>query len=562
MLRGLQLTVVADSLVIWFIGTRNVPVDAIDDWGLINALPLPVIGAMALLAASIVWLVATDGSPWLIGSTLVVFVLISHALGLVVESEPAFVPAWVHMGFADHVLTTGRFAPELDARFSWPGFFAFTAFLKQTSGLDLRTMAMLSNGLFSLLNLVALAAIVRSFTRDWTALWLSLLLFALGNWIGQEYFAPQALVFFLYLSLLALILTWLRSPGPRPGTLASSPPPLTTPAQRGGLLVVAAVLAMAIVASHPLTPFVLIASLGALTLIRRITVPSAVFLVAAMTMAWIGYVAWPFVSGHLFELLAGLGELTGNIGSNVSARVAGSPAHQAVVFFRLAYGGAFLAVAVLWLGYRWLSGQREILAAALLIAPFPLVALGAYGGELLLRTYLFALPWISVLIASGLAGLLQRPGHRRAALLAVAVVIGLLVPAFLVARYGNERLELFRPTEVEATRALYAMAPPGSLLVGPTGNLPWLYRDVTTYDYVSQVDIVGDGGDFQRLVAVVSGQSRPTFVILTRSEAAFAELILGVASSGWSAFEAKVAASDLFDLVYSNADAAIYELRQ
>ena len=39
----------------------------------------------------------------------------------------------------------------------------------------------------------------------WTGIWL----FALGNWIGQDYFSPQAFAFFLYLVVVLVVVRWL-----------------------------------------------------------------------------------------------------------------------------------------------------------------------------------------------------------------------------------------------------------------------------------------------------------------------------------------------------------------
>src|SRR4029453_5030138 len=46
--------------------------------------------------------------------------------------------------------------------------------------------------------------------------WIGLWLFLLGNWVGQDYLAPQAFAFLLTMAVLAIGLAWLRKgPGRR-----------------------------------------------------------------------------------------------------------------------------------------------------------------------------------------------------------------------------------------------------------------------------------------------------------------------------------------------------------
>src|SRR4030095_14512228 len=74
-------------------------------------------------------------------STLVLAV---HLIGLVMllygapgflEQEPRFATAWLHVGDTGQLLDRGVSAPEIDARFNWPGFFAVAAAVTGAGGL-------------------------------------------------------------------------------------------------------------------------------------------------------------------------------------------------------------------------------------------------------------------------------------------------------------------------------------------------------------------------------------------------------------------------------------------
>ena len=112
----------------------------------------------------------------------------------------------------------------------------------------------------------------------------------------------------------------------------------------------------------------------------------------------------------------------------------------------LAVAGAVVLLRAQGRSRRWLS------LCGLAIAPLALLALQAYGGEIGLRAYFFALPFYAVLAA----GLLRGPegavwqGSRT---LAVGLVTLGLLAAYPLTRYGNERLDAFTTGELRAVEA-------------------------------------------------------------------------------------------------------------
>ena len=91
-----------------------------------------------------------------------------------------------------------------------------SAFLTQItgldSGLDLIGWAPVA---FNLLYLPPLLLVFRAASKDWRVVWLAAWIFYITNWIGQDYYSPQAFAYFLYLVILGVLLTWFAR-GPRP----------------------------------------------------------------------------------------------------------------------------------------------------------------------------------------------------------------------------------------------------------------------------------------------------------------------------------------------------------
>jgi hypothetical protein len=484
-------------------------------------------------------------------------IVMLHATTAIVEPEPAFQAAYRHVGIADFIGTTGGLDTTIDGYFNWPGFFAIVAVITREAGLDNALSLVPWAPLFyNLIYLGPLLLIFRTLDDRPRVVWLAVWLFYLANWSGQDYFSPQATAYFLYLVVLAVLLRWFT-------------PPLApvAPNRRVGLLLVAIAASLAIVGMHQLTPFALLASVTALVLFAGTTTRLLPLLIAVMIAGWEAYMAVGFLGGHLSDILGSVGNVTGTVATNVGDRVGGDPGHHRVVEARLVLTGAVwgMAAAGWWLLRR--TGRAVTTATTLAIAPLPLLGLQAYGGEILIRVFLFSLPFTAFLAAGGLAVMLDLPTAR--AITGTAAVSLALLAGFLVARYGNERMDAFSSGDVAGVRALYRMAPPGSQLLAVSQPLPWRAQDYNSYEY---------RGLQQMLAPVKTGVGRPqpplwarvrdvmraaaprrSFLIVTRSQIAGDELLGGPTPSARSV-EATLRTSPAFRVAYANPDATVFVL--
>jgi hypothetical protein len=273
---------------------------------------------------------------------------------------------------------------------------------------------------------------------------------------------------------------------------------------------------------------------------------------------WISYAAAAFLAGHLNMVVGNFGHINGTVSTTVTQRAAGSPGHVLVVRLRmistLALWGAALVGGIL----RLRKGYWDLGCALLAAAPFPFVLLQSYGGEMLLRVYLFALPFMAFFVA---ALFYTTPGRTRS--WRTPVVIGLmsivLGSGFFVTRYGNERMDNFTPAEVAAVHHLYTIAKPGSLLVAVAPSLPWMYQDWEKYSYASVT-----GEEPGSIAAIVQKMDQrkyiDSYLILTRSEIAQLELNDGWSDDQVKRLEKELAQSQKLKLVFSNRDAQIFVL--
>jgi hypothetical protein len=320
---------------------------------------------------------------------------------------------------------------------------------------------------------------------------------------------------------------------------------------------------------HQLTPFAVLASMTVLVLFAGCTTRLLPILMITLIGGWAAFMAIGFMDGNLSGLVSGVGALGGTIHSNLGARIGGDPGHRFVVDTRLALTGAIAAFALVgWWELRR-RGTSVRAATVLGLAPFPLLALQSYGGEILIRVWLFALPFAAYFAAAGMVAIVARvPAVRLTPALAGATAV--LLAAFLFARYGNDRMDAFSRGDVEGVQALYRIAPPGSELIAASQPLPWQSRDYASYDYEWLTTLLpGPPPAPDRphvpltyrirdvLRSTVPGRA---FIIVTRSQIAGDELV-GTGGTPASEVEQRLSVSRLFHPVYRGPDAEIYALR-
>ncbi|MEK8143561.1 hypothetical protein NKH18_20380 [Streptomyces sp. M10(2022)] len=172
---------------------------------------------------------------------------------------------------------------------------------------------------------------------------------------------------------------------------AAAVPPPTGTAQRAVCVVILAPMILAINAVHQLTPVMLCATLLALNLTRRYRNTGLLVVAGLLMLAWDLTMGRPLFIETLGTLRDSLGELTQNSRAGYAGRLTGAGlelAGRAGILMVLAV--AALAGTALLLRRRLAHSALPLLLASL--APVPLFVVNDYGGEMLFRVYLFALP--------------------------------------------------------------------------------------------------------------------------------------------------------------------------
>ncbi len=538
-------------------GWLQVDPRAMTGFGLVSVLTPSVVSGLALLTIGFAHALSRPVREWLLALYAAAFIGVLHVGPAIAYGTVRLPWAWKHVGIVDYVVRHGGVDTGIDALpvyHNWPGFFAGSAVLQELAGqADVLGIANWAPVAIVLANVLALRFVFGALVADRRRLWLAVWLFSVVNWVGQDYFAPQALAFFLYLVLIGVVLRQFGRGLPRPGRSSSA-----------ASVVVCAFLMAGIAWNHQLTPLMTVLMLAVLVVFRRLRGWYLPMMMCVITAAWALTIARGYTLSSLSELLVIPTETVGanleKSGNIRGASVAVSWAGRGLVVL----GGLVACVGILRLARHRAVDLTAVLLAG---APVLLLAVTAFGGETLFRVVLFSSPFLCLL---GAAAVAPRPTANRRRLrreaVAVAAVTAVLTPIFFVAYYGNDRQTYFTPEEIGVVEQLYAHAPAGSLLVEGNTNYP---HNPTNYERFRYVSISGEPPDARdRLLADPVGTLArwtsdetytASYIVITRGQKIATDSVGPMPAGSLQEIEDALRESPLFSVSIESRDAVVFQ---
>ena len=494
--RWTRVALLTASVILWALGLATTNTTSLGLYGLPASLsPLFYLGLGLLIVSAGLELAARKLSPFWLGLHAGALALMLYGTGAVVYPEGRY--AWLYktIGVVQYMDTNGHVTPGIDIYQSWPGFFALAGWFDHVAGvgtpLDYAKWAQL---IFELAALPLLYSIYDSLALPVRHRWLALFLYLGGNWIAQDYFSPQALSTLLSLGIMAIALRWMRagntlahlgrdSENPRSRSRLRPREGPTTLSWRGGVpfLVALLLLTFVLVFTHELSPYIIAVEFVALAIIGQVRPRWLPVAVVAITIAYL-IPNFSYVNSH-YGLTSSIGSFFSNA-SGTSGLAGGTPPTSQRIIGDCAdlLSGFMWLLALIGAWIRRKSWRTVIALLFLTFSPVLVLFGGSYGGEGIMRVYLFSLPWAAALAASallplrrlqhgfpdpasvpsaGVGGLLTRfdRGSFRAPA-ALAIAVALFMPAF----YGNDSSNTMSRTQVNTTAAFLDHATPGMIL--------------------------------------------------------------------------------------------------
>lgn len=400
---------------LWAFGVSTTHATAPGPYGLPPLLPAAFWAGVALIVVSAAVELGRDQpSGWRMSLHVVTLAIMLYGTAPLVYSQGRYSWLYKTIGVVQYINANGQLNHTIDIYQNWPGFFALAAWFGKVAGVaSPLAYAKWAQLVFELAALPLLYVAYDALSLTTRQRWLALLLYSGTNWIGQDYFSPQALGTVLSLGVTAIALRWFYvGNSPTGGRRERVPPADQTDRALAGqasarsgypLLLGAALLLVYFVLTfeHELSPYILAVQLGALAVVGLLRPRWLPVVLGAIA---VGYLLprFSFVNNR-YALLSSIGQFFSNAAPPAFTSGGLSTAQHLINRGQevLSLGMWCLAVAGAWLRRR--SGRTVLALVLLAFSPFLMLVLLAYGQEGVLRVYLFSLPWTAALAALALA---------------------------------------------------------------------------------------------------------------------------------------------------------------
>jgi len=461
------------------------------DYGIAKSFPVSFYLGLFLLPLASACLWFTNRRVDIIVLVQLLLLLIAIWLSpYLLEETARFRSSYKNFSAVDWLLDGNGFEPDLVIYHNWPFFPVLMSGVMKVTGLSPTQMMGLFPFFIQLAYLFPLTYLLRVFRPAGNAWWAGVWFFFLFNWTGQDYFAPQALAFLMFLCLLAL---FAHITARKDGYFGA--PSMALVLGLYGCLVL----------THVLTAGAVVAIMAALTLSGQMKQRSVVLACGVMFVAWQIYGASSFFEFSQDRIEDNILDLQDFFNLNVGSRLAGAPDHIVVGRLRMVLAlvaGAVAAICFLMrvterhdrrtlglmrqgagttrdaiaslgqrsLMYIWQPAPFAVFCFIALIAVAPLYV---YGGEMLIRSLLLSLPAFALLVAGAFSW--------RTPIIAVVALMAVVAPLHMIARYGNELYDYVSPAELEGFNYVSTLGPANVYGGYPAGTfentrqLDWRY---------------------------------------------------------------------------------------
>lgn len=396
--RHLSLLLSAAAVVIWAAAVPGLPGVEASYYGLLFSGTGPLLALCIVLCAWALLVAIRDRRLLPAAAAVGAAIIVSRVTTFVATEVPLYDWTYKHLAVVDYILVHGRIAPDgTDIYAQWSAFFVMFAWFSDVTGVPPIVIAHAFAPIIHVLIALAVYCAARVLGRPRRTAVAATFLAEVVNWVGQDYFSPQAWSLALAFGMIVLLLASPRS-------------------RAAGILAI--IVFAATVPTHQLTPFWAVAVACLLCVVRR------------ARPWWIAVVMVAIVGSYLLlnlEAVLPYGVFSGSSPvSNATSNVvsSGMPAKDftslIVRSLSLAVVGSAFGCA-LWL---WKSRKPVVALGIVAFSSFGLLLGQNYGGEAIFRVYLYAVLGCAILIAPAVVAAVdrRRVGPRAAATRLVAVL--------------------------------------------------------------------------------------------------------------------------------------------
>nr|WP_296773662.1 hypothetical protein [Rhodococcus sp. (in: high G+C Gram-positive bacteria)] len=513
--RNVAGLMIALAIVLWLPSLPGLEKAGYSQFGLLTAGTGPIlVVCMALVVGA--FLLAIRRHQFRIAvASLAAAILIQRLTVTFITDAPVYEWTYKHVAISEYILSFGSLPPNgIDIYSQWPSFFVVTAWFSDVSNFGILPMAHIFAPIVHVLIALFVYSLARVLKQRPRVAVTAAMLAELVNWVGQDYFAPQAVGFVLAIGFMVLLMASMQLRVT--GFLALIP-------------------FAALVPTHQLTPYWLFGVSGVLLVTRR---AKPWWLMFPLAIILLGYLYPRLSIVAPYGLLSGFDPVE-NAASNV--QTPGILGKQVTSLICRALSAGVFGLAMISIVYAWRTKKTFWAPMVMAFGSIALLAGQSYGGEAIFRVYLYAIPGCVLLIAPMLlAALDAQPSASRSTVRKLGARVAVTCAGLgtigaatfgLQGYVGLWPLIIENQVQIDNTRALSEANPPGTTF---TMLYPAGYPIRSTAKYVAQAEAnelfdaplnyygpeymleFPTASQLEALEWEASQRNTPTFVILTR----------------------------------------------
>ncbi|WP_142281361.1 hypothetical protein [Mycobacterium palustre] len=474
------------ATVIWLVALPRLRADQGGQYGLL-ATPGGALLLAAVTLAVIAFAVSIAANRGFTAGFAVLLVILFERLTVtLIAPLPIYTYTYQHIGVIDYILKYRALPlPRVDLYNQWPGFFGLMSWFSSVAHVDPVDVAHWFTPLVDVLIAVVVASLGLALGFGLRVALTAAMFAQVVNWVGQDYFSPQAVALFMTIAMLVMLASSNEFPA-------------------AGYLSVP--IFAALTATHQLTPVWVTGLCTALAIFRQV---SPRWLPAAYAMIEIAYVIprypyikhWAYFSNPLHNLTA-----------SGSLKVVGRPS-DGRIFNQFVQRGlsasvwllAAICFYLLWkrIGVQWALG--------LMTCSSVLVLGQSYGGECILRVFLYSLVGCSILLATFVADALSNYENGRQILTAIAasVLLITLTAAGLQSYFSWWSVVTVTQEELDASRRMLAENSHAKLVTMIAPQAGWPMRPSADYVRLALADKFYDNSLDDLNISLLNGPPKP-----------------------------------------------------
>lgn len=438
------------SFFLWTISIFKSNID-MAEFGLIQSLPfLYFISLGILLVAfllSVKW--QMNKIKFLIILLLIMYIFLTPTL---IEGTPRFRSSYKVYGFVDYINRNGHIDPQILWYHNWPGAFMSMSILSDIIDPNHNSLFwMYFPFIIQIMYFFPMYILLKSLFQDEKKIWLGIWIFYILDFINQDYMSPQAIAYLFYLIILSIIVKTVNS-----NSIINNNSFILN---NNSFKVISILIFSSLVITHMITSMLVIFIFFFLALFSIISKKNSIippiykftFLGIMIFVSWTIYGAFTYFKSHLLEFFEKSYKIDLIFSQNLEQRISGSPAH--LIISKLMILSALIAIGMAITGIIISYYRKDKISFAnknMLVIVFAILIIesgSSYGGEMIMRVFLFFLPLLSFFIPQIFVN------FKMKTVLILFLVI--MTPMNILIHYGNEKYDYVSKGELVSYDLFY-----------------------------------------------------------------------------------------------------------